>query len=181
MLSPMATKELWRPVVGYEGLYEVSNLGRIKALARFVNGRWGQPHPVKERVMRPYTDRYPMLLLYRENERKNVHVHRLVLEAWVGPRPKGLVGCHNDGDRTNNAISNLRWDTLQANSDDIDRHGRRYCGTAHHMSKLKPANVRAIRRKLANGVRPTAIAKAYGVSTPSICSIRDGKSWKSVT
>jgi len=50
-------------------------------------------------------------------------VHRLVLEAFIGPAPKGTICCHNDGDPTNNRLENLRWDTHSSNTRDAIRHG----------------------------------------------------------
>src|SRR4051794_16971465 len=57
------------------------------------------------------------------------YVHLLVLETFVGPKPPGYICCHNDGDRLNNRVENLRWDSYQSNSDDMLRHGTRLMGS----------------------------------------------------
>lgn len=122
--NEIATEE-WRPVVGYEGYYEVSSFGRVKSLKRVVPGRPGVPRPVRERILaRVLNDSgYPIVTLRKDGKRSLHRVHRLVLVAFVGPAPEGLQGCHNDGDSTNNHLTNLRWDSVSANAKDRIRHG----------------------------------------------------------
>lgn len=67
---------------------------------------------------------YPSLILSMRGVKIPRKVHRLVLEAFVGPRPDAYQGCHYDGDPTNNRLDNLRWDTASANNKDRVRHGR---------------------------------------------------------
>lgn len=104
--------ETWKPVVGYEGLYAVSDHGRVRGpkgrvLASCLNST-GRPNVV----------------LFKDGTRKNSKPYTLVLEAFVGPRPDGMECCHLDDDPTNNHLSNLRWDTRSANSFDAIRNGR---------------------------------------------------------
>lgn len=123
--------EIWKAIVGWEGFYEVSNWGRVRSLDRVVpNGR-GSVRRVPGRIMKPYKDRpkYPhMIIQLSRGGRSKEHaqfplVHKLVLEAFVGPRPPGLEACHNNGDGTDNRVSNLRWDTHKANMADQFKHG----------------------------------------------------------
>lgn len=118
------TEERWLPVVGYEGLYEVSDLGRVKSLARYVRDRGGV-RLVRERVLKSKSQGfgYRTVMLCREGHRKTRTIHQLVLESFVGPRPEGMVACHGDGDPANNRRSNLRWDTQSNNLYDAVRHG----------------------------------------------------------
>lgn len=120
-----ATDEQWRPVVGYEGLYEVSDQGRVRSLGR-VAIRRGYPLRIPGRVLRPTpgdAGRVCIRLFNRDGVKKTLRVSVLVLAAFVGPRPEGLDGCHNNGDPTDNRLSNLRWDTRSANARDAVRHG----------------------------------------------------------
>lgn len=113
--------EEWRPVAGCEGIYDVSNLGRVRSLAR-VN-RKGQP--VRGRILKQLIrrDGRPQVNASLNGVRKTFHVHRLVATAFLGePRP-GEVVCHGDGDPANNAARNLRWDTRSSNNLDSVRHG----------------------------------------------------------
>ncbi len=78
------------------------------------------------RPMKTYIDYqgYHEVKLRADNRRYTRKVHCLILETWVGPRPSGMVACHNDGNPGNNHIDNLRWDTQKANAEDAKKHGR---------------------------------------------------------
>ncbi len=108
-------------------------------------------------------------------------VHRLVLEAFVGPCPDGMESRHfPDRTRTNCALSNLSWATKKANQADRRTHGTHMAGESHPSSILTSANVLAIRARLANGEHPKVIGKDFGVTHDAIRAIRDGKTWKSL-
>lgn len=112
----------WRPVPGYEGRYEVSNDGQIKALASPGRGRLNQDRVLK---IRKGTRGYWQVILYAGPgvKPRSRRVHQLVLEAFVGPRPKGAFGRHIDDDRDNNHVSNLRWGDRSDNTHDMVRNG----------------------------------------------------------
>lgn len=120
--------EEWRPVLGYEGQYEVSDHGRVRSLDREIEPYSGRgARSVKGRILKPYRSprNYFRIGLPIPNSRKQrwIRVHVLVLSAFVGPRPPGMQGCHNDGDYCNNHLANLRWDTPSSNIRDAIRHG----------------------------------------------------------
>lgn len=123
-----ATQEEWRPVVDWEGHYEVSNQGRVRSLDRTVERSDGVKRNIKGRLLKPYCSQnnYPRVSLTAGPRRKWRRVHTLVLEAFVGPRPKGLVACHGDGDPMNARLENLRWDTPSANNYDLVAHGNHW-------------------------------------------------------
>jgi hypothetical protein len=104
-------------------------------------------------------------------------VHRLVLNAFVGPRPEGMECCHYDGDSTNNNLSNLRWDTHSANMQDQIRHGTTTCGTRNAWSKLTDSQVIEIRQKHKAGMTGAEIARIYGVSHTNISQIVQRVRW----
>jgi len=105
-------------------------------------------------------------------------VHRLVLLAFVGPCPEGMEACHENGDRTDNRLSNLRWDTRMANSDDRTRHGTQVRGETCGKSKLTDAIVRAARAERAALKTPFyELARKYGVTTGVIHNAVTGKTW----
>lgn len=158
--------ENWRNVVGYEGLYEVSDLGRVR------NARTGV---IKEPTFRKDAGySRPFLNIWKEGKQKIMRPHTLVLTAFVGPRPKGKEGCHNDGNTNNNALSNLRWDTRKANQADRVRHGTTNRGERCGTHKLTLEQVRAIRLD----TRPQkTIAEEYGVRAPAISRIKTGARW----
>lgn len=108
--------EAWRPVLGYEGVYDVSNRGRVRRL-----NKAAQPLL----VLKPLYDVAGRVVahLNRDSKRRVFQVSVLVLEAFVSPRPAGLYALHNDGVVTSNRVDNLRWDTPKANVNDMVRHG----------------------------------------------------------
>ncbi|SLH06239.1 NUMOD4 motif-containing HNH endonuclease [Mycobacteroides abscessus] len=121
-----ATREQWRPVVGWENLYEVSDQGRVRSLDRMVPvGRHGKPTFRAGRVLKPSpgATEYPRVTLIdaASGLKRFANIHSLVLEAFIGPRPDGMECCHNDGDRSNARLSNLRWDTRSENTLDAVR------------------------------------------------------------
>lgn len=121
--------EEWRPVLGWEGLYEVSNHARIRSLRR---------KGVRGQVLKPQTNRggYQTVNLYdRPYHFKCRTVHSVVAEAFIGPRPTGHHVRHLDGDQTNNLPGNLAYGTPRENNLDVVRHGR-------HQHAGKPACVR---------------------------------------
>ena len=111
----------WRPVVGYEGFYEVSNAGQVRRVSAAQGTRAGlvlAQTPAKNR------GGYMTVGLHRPGfPRKVFRVHRLVAAAFLGPT-EGLLVRHLDGDPTNNCLENLRWGDASENAYDRVRHGR---------------------------------------------------------
>lgn len=112
--------EEWRPVVGYEGLYEVSDFGRVRSLERPQLG--GRPGRILKPTRTLAGNARVAVTLCNRGKRSSRSVHRLVLEAFVGTRPDGMECCHFDDDPTNNNLANLRWDTRCANRQDMLRN-----------------------------------------------------------
>lgn len=121
-------QEAWKPVVGHEGKYEVSDQGRVRSLDRWIECETGTPRARrwfhKGRILkaRPSgTSPYLRVSLgFRSPSRS---VHSLVAEAFIGARPEGLQICHNNGDHLDNRAENLRYDTQSANQRDSILHG----------------------------------------------------------
>jgi hypothetical protein len=118
------SEEKWLPVVGFEGLYEVSDHGRVYSLWQ---DKLVKPH-VGTKVGHLRVSLKPPV----GGEYKGKYIHTLVLEAFVEPRPDGMEACHNDGVAGNNRLENLRWDTHAANMMDIVRHGDHYQASKTH-------------------------------------------------
>ena len=122
--------EQWRPVVGYEGLYEVSDMGRVRSLDRVVSCPRARSKTRLARgiLMRPsvIASGHLAAQLSRSGDRKTVGVHRLVLEAFVGPCPDGMEACHYNDIADDNRLSNLRWGTRSDNFYDRVRNGRHH-------------------------------------------------------
>lgn len=118
------TEERWRPVPGFEGHYEVSDRGNVRSIDRLV--RRGDHHQwCWGRNLATTAGEWGHLWVhfYRDHVQYHRGVHRLVLEAFVGPCPDGMECCHNNGDSADNRLENLRWDTSSANKLDNVRNG----------------------------------------------------------
>lgn len=109
----MGEPEAWMPIPGYEGHYEVSDRGSVRALARVVTTRQGKSVPIASRMLKP--SRYDRanghlkVHLTRDGVRRGYAVHRLVALAFIGAQPQGMVACHIDGNKDNNTAANIRY------------------------------------------------------------------------
>lgn len=166
--------EQWRDVIGYEGIYQVSNLGQVRSLDRPGRGRWA-----KGRVMRPSSERHGHLhvILCKEGARRTAKIHHLVLEAFRGPCPCGYEGAHRDSDPTNNCLGNLRWATHGDNESDKITHGTTNRGSRHGNLKFSEETVVSIRIRRARGERVRDLAREFGVHRHTIHNIVNQRTW----
>jgi hypothetical protein len=168
--------EIWKPVYGYAGLYEVSNLGRVRSV------RSGK-------MLRGSTtsDGYATVKLSCLGDSKHHRVQRLVCIAFRGPPPfEDAQAAHTDGDRSNNRAGNLRWATRLHNTQDKRRHGTIHVqppreamrrGEAHPHAKLTEEGVADMRRRAASGERVALLAREYGVARQHAYLVVGGKQW----
>lgn len=110
-----------------------------------------------------------------------IQVHRLVLEAFVGPCPVGMECCHWDGNPQNNKLENLRWDTHRANMDDQLRHHTRRYGRLNSRSVITSDIAREIAARLRAGVRQCDIAMEFGLNRKTVHNLACGKAWSHMT
>lgn len=122
---PDSTTEIWKPVVGYEGYYEVSSAGRVRSVDRFIRNSRGSRVFLPGKVISPFllSGRYLAVGLCRDSVLRKKSIHRLVLEAFSGAPHPGDEACHNNGVSTDNRVENLRWDTRSRNTTDQVSHG----------------------------------------------------------
>lgn len=176
--------EIWKPVPGWEGLYEVSNMGRVRSLDKTIaaTSRWGTPQVYFRagRVLKLKSDRDGYLGCHFVHSGKTKHykAHQLVCMAFHGLAPSlRHVVAHGDGVRTNNVPSNLRWATTKENHADRWQHGTAPCGSFHGRALLSEENAREIRA--ANCSRlDDDFARRFGVKPKTVSRIRLGYSWK---
>lgn len=166
----------WRPVRGYEGRYEVSDAGQVRSL-------------VTDRILRPgLTSRgYPSVVLYDGSSPKSPQsytVHTLVCAAFIGPRISGLTVNHIDGDKTNNAVSNLELVTMQENCLHAVRTGLTVVPDGRKLNgKLTEKNVRMIRRIYATPAKrgtQKKLARRFGVDPKVIQDVAHGRSYRDI-
>lgn len=136
--------ESWLPVVGHEGRYEVSDHGRVRSVDHYASAGIHASRLYRGKLLKLLAGehgRRQVGLHDGAGSAKTALVHHLVLTAFVGPRPPGSEACHADGDASNNALTNLRWDTHLANEADKRRHGthhhsvRTHCPQGHALVK----------------------------------------------
>jgi hypothetical protein len=176
--------EIWKPVKDYEGYYEVSNMGQVRAVARDISNNRGGIRFMPEQILSTYTDAsrggYHYVTLYKEGRKKNVYVHLAVLNAFIGPKPeKSMQGCHDNGDTNNNQLSNLRWDTPLANAADRILHGTQTKGESSNLTVLTADKVREIRRR-AEDESLKAIAVEFGISRQQVDRIVKRQRWQHI-
>jgi hypothetical protein len=127
-LSWVTPGENWRPVLGFDGFYEVSDLGRVRSL-RTSRGIRVIPKVLKQQERK---GGYLHVVLKSKTDKRLRLVHQLVLESFIGTKPSGKQCAHGDGKRQNNVLGNLRWATPKENSADRMKHGT----TSTHIVKI---------------------------------------------
>jgi hypothetical protein len=165
----------WRAIPGYEGRYEISEEGDVRAIYATKCG-----HPIgRIRAPRENARGYSsMTLLSEDRTPRQFTLHHLVLLAFVGPRPDGMVTRHLDGNPRNNSVGNLAWGTPVENMADRAAHGHTTHGEEHWSAKLTEGEVALIRTRLARGDRQIDIAADFGIKQPNVSKIKLRQSWK---
>jgi hypothetical protein len=186
--------EFWKDVIGYEGIYQVSNTGRVKSLARantYFNPRVGKEvtRYYKDRFMKVKKNRGGYYTAHLRDEENGLEtwpvVHRLVAEAFIPNEKNKPTVNHIDGVKTNNHVSNLEWATHSENTQhafDMGlakpcRNQKSRFGSASHQAKLTEQQVIEIRKLRGTGMTLTSIAEIYDVYFSTIHKICKRESW----
>lgn len=155
--------EQWKDITGWEGYYQISNLGRLKSLKR--------PFVTQDKILKACIDKYgyPFAGLFRNGKRLACpKIHRLVLEAFVGKRPFGKECRHLDNNKTNNRLDNIEWSTHELNESDKYVNDTIMRGSKNGYSKLTEIKVVEIRR-LWNTGRYTQWGLAHKFNVGQFC------------
>lgn len=176
-----SVQEEWLPVIGYEGSYEVSNMGRVRSLDRVQTMKNGVTRPFRGKMLTPCWSRSsPYPGVYVSNDRR-VLVHHLVMAAFVGPRPEGHHVNHKNGIQQDNRLSNLEYVTVSENVLHAYRiglsraHPKR--GEDSPLSKLTAQQVRYIRSQRGKKSH-RRLAEELGCSKGAVSHIMMGLNWK---
>lgn len=165
---------MWKDIVGYEGIYQISDTGRIKRILASQGAQQGK-------ILSLSLDGggYLCINLYKNKKKTRHRIHRLVLQTFIGiqPSPKHETR-HLDGCRINNKYTNLTWGTRRENMEDAVKHGTATIGTKNAGAKFTKGDIKKIRHLLFTGMSSTAIAKQFNVSQSIISDIKTGKSYK---
>jgi Mor family transcriptional regulator len=168
----MQENAAWRPVLGFEGIYEISQYGELKR--RDGIGRR------KERIVKhsiPGTSAYPVVRLCKNGKSVSKCLHVVVAESFLGGRPKGMQCAHLDGDPRNFHASNLAWVSPKTNVSHKKLHGTHLMGESHHLSKLKEADIYDIFAQRCLGSTTAELAKKYDMTWEGINNILKRESW----
>ncbi len=181
--SAKAKGEEWREIEGYEGIYEVSDKGRVKSLHRVIMRSNGVQATLRERIRKLVPDKkgYLYVMLHDGGKPKLVQVHRLVALAFVDGEFDNACVNHKDFDPSNNCASNLEWTTHKENvAHSVDAGRYRNPDGTHRLSRLSAQDVCEIRRRRIAGDTLFVLADDFGVSFQNISKILKGDKYKGV-
>lgn len=168
--------EQWMSVVGYESLYEVSDIGQVRSVNRVDSS--GKRR--RQRTLNPTSNRrtgHMYVNLWRQNTGRMMAVHRAVLFAFVGPPAAGMEARHINGTPGDNRLSNLAWGSRSENLMDREIHGTGCHGERHYRTRLSVGDVVSLREAAINGEPYQAIAAQFGISRSAVSLIARGANW----
>lgn len=150
---------------------------RSRCLSGYAVDRVGRMWSLRSgRCLKPYIigKGYLGFALRHDGETIRATIHAIVAEAFIGPRPDGCDVCHNGGDRTNNAVSNLRYDTRAGNLADREKHGTAQVGERNPAATLSDSDAADLRRLRADGLSLAVLGRKYHVATSTVSRIANG-------
>lgn len=177
--------EVFKDIAGYEGIYQISNLGDVKSLERtcLVRRKSNSIRLIKERILKPSKNPggYLQVMLYSNNgathSKGNWHLlHRLIAIAFIpNPKNKREVN-HVNGTKADNRLENLEWATPKENSQHAYDIGLNFARNGN--AKLTEMQAAEIKNKIKGGVSASFLSKEYSVSTATVYHIKTGRIWK---
>lgn len=185
---------MWCDIKGFEGKYQVSNLGEVKSLKRLLKTSNGKQWYVRERILKQNDSKgYKKVVLQNKSIKKTIKVHRLVADGFIeNPGNKPCVN-HKDGDKTNNNITNLEWVTYSENTIHAWKTGLKVKkqGEDHNTSKYSNNEIRAVRNiydnkeyyeKILNKkLTYKMIGRIFGMDSANVGYIVRRQSWKDIS
>jgi hypothetical protein len=171
-------KERWKDVKGYKGLYQISDWGRVKSLARTRIVGYGGAQPMPERILKgTATTRYHQVFLYKNKVGVPKLVHRLVAEAFISnPKKKREVN-HKDGNGRNNHWTNLEWATRQENFDHAAAMGWTVRGETVGTSSITEGTAKEVIKRLVAGDSIKKVATDLKIGCGCVSGIARCHSW----
>lgn len=175
---------VWKAIPGYEGLYEVSDMGDVRRLPvtikRMLYGKLIEQRTPGKVLSASKKSVYPMLALCKDGVPKHKYVHELVALAFIGPRPEGMQVRHRDGDHHNPKLTNLRYGTPTENSMDRHEHGTMLCGVRNPMNR-HPVNLieRIIMELTTKTIKQ--VSEELSINYSVVRDIRNNRNWKQLS
>ncbi|MNQ86769.1 NUMOD4 motif protein [compost metagenome] len=176
-------QEVWKDIEGFEGMYQISNLGRVKSLARHYNR--------EDRVIKgnPNKQYYLQVQLYKDRKRHVYLVHRLVMQAFEPiDNPSEMAVNHKDFNVQNNTLSNLEWCTTAENNQHywdnavLSERLATPRGETHHLAVLTEEKVKEIRRLYEENIvtNKSELGRMFGCRENTIRQILKRTTWKNI-
>jgi hypothetical protein len=172
--------EIWKPIEGMNGFYEVSNLGAVRSFVSRGRNQQRRVDPKLMRLSRRKKDGYLTVDMSAGGKRKKASVHCLAAAAFIGPRPMGLDVAHLNGNPADNRVGNLAYVTRAENESHKVGHGTALNGEKSINAKLTELAVKWIRRMHSEGHAILDIALAFRVAESTVHSIVAGEAWTHV-
>jgi hypothetical protein len=164
-------EEQWRAVVGFAG-YEVSDHGNVRSWVYSLrHANESLPRPTRHRIGE---DGYARVPLIRNKKKYSRYAHRLVLEAFRGPCPRGQECRHDNGIRSDNRFENLFWGTKEQNAEDKRRHGSMPIGERNGKAKLTEAQALTV---LHSSEPHAQVAARFNIHKSLVSHIKTGRAW----
>ena len=172
--------ERWRPIMEFQGLYEISNFGRVRSISRYVAiGNQGGKRLIEGKILKHrLTSGYPSIMLYDGKKEANRLIHRLLALAFIPGT--GEVVRHLDGNPLNFRLDNLAWGSYVDNEADKLAHGKTAMGETHGNAKLNDYLVIKIREMHKNGFSQIDIARAVGVGRGAVGCVVRRETWRHI-
>lgn len=168
----------------YDGYFATEGGDIISIFVRGSNQRRTDPNHARLLNQQTSSTGYKVVFIWRNGKNRVTRVHHIILESFVGPRIGNLEGCHSDGNRTNNRVDNLRWDTVKANHIDSVNHGTHHApppnkahGEKNGSSRFTESDIRRIRELHKDGMSQSSIGKIFNAKQATISAIVLRRSW----
>ena len=183
-MGKIKLKEIWKDIKGYEDIYQISNLGRVKSLSRCITrnikGTVFQ-QTIRERILKQckLKNGYFCVNLKKDKKPKTHYPHKLVAQTFLSKKDNSLIINHKDGDKTNNNVNNLEWVTYRQNSIHASENGLLNVkrGEQARSAKLKEKEVLEIMELHKKGNSNASISRIYGVDPSTISRIVNKIYW----
>jgi len=173
-------EEVWKDIAGFEGCYQVSNLGNVKSLYRLVGCAFGAKKSTPEKILKGVSSKHGYLFV---NVGKNKTIHRLVALAFIpNPDNKPCIN-HINGIKSDNRLDNLEWCTYSENTTHsyINSLQLPVCGSSNGNAILNETIVKEIIGLISDNYTNKDISKKMGIASPLISNIRNNRNWNHVT